>query len=237
MATGSGTGTAAAVPSASAFAGKVYTLSDYRRECRRKALDSGSQFWETDVPLDEEINNALIEIATETRCIEKKLTGNAVIDQDYVAFPGDMLTVDSVTIDDADSGDLDYDMLASRYEWKKHTGRAVFFYAGQMYIKPTPTETGVDNITWWMWYLPDNLVNPTDASPLPAQYQSLVIPYVLWQYFMEFGENSGLAAQWERRYKSGLQRMKLRVNKRTKVDAVISARFASQGTSAETSDW
>jgi hypothetical protein len=195
-----------------------YDLAAYRAAIRRKARDSGADFWESDDTIDEEINNAIIDIVTKTGSLKKKTSDVTIADQDYITAPTDLLTLVELSVDDAP-----YTIFREREDFRRQSTTCALIWGANIYLKPTPVESALV-IDIWHTYLP---VEMSSSNPLPVVYQSAVIPYVLWQYFEEFG-NSELATRWQNIYEIQLGIRKVKGEQKVRPEYIMSARFAPQ---------
>lgn len=208
----------------------IYSLDVFRSTIRRKARDEGSDFWTSNTPLDEEINNGIQEIVLLTGCLRKKSTTSTVTAQDYVSLPTDFLTMFEMYVDSTR-----YEVFKEREDFDRQPTTCGLIWGDKIYLKPTPTAAGTGNVEFWHSYIPTAMSDAATTCPLPVVYQLAVVPFVLAQYFSEFG-NTALADKWQGIFESSVGLRKIKAEAKARPEYIMSARFAPQS-QEDTEDW
>ena len=152
-----------------------------------------ASFW-TDTELQQWINEAVWEINSKTRCLEKAVSNQALAEDDYdYAISGDWLSIETIIHDSGTTtGDSDTDEASRRlYTLKRidirefghtrETGRPKQYavWNDMLYVWPIPdsTQSGTTLILFVV-NLPTGVTSTSSAIETPAYFDHAILNYV-----------------------------------------------------------
>lgn len=128
------------------------------------------------------VNQAAIDIARKTHCVQEHAESSAVAGQSAYDLPVDFISMRRVTYDnmvlrESTLEDADRDLPAR--DTGGYTGTPILYYIYdyKLYVLPTPTTPGTGNIDIWYTRYPVSLINDEDNPEIPAKYHELMVRY------------------------------------------------------------
>lgn len=128
------------------------------------------------------LNQAAIDIARKTRCVQEHAQSSSVANQAIYDLPVDFISMRRVTYNDLVLGETtleDSDRDFPSRDTGDFSGTPLMFYVYdyRLYLLPTPQTTATNNIDIWYTRYPVTLINDADNPEIPAKYHELMVRY------------------------------------------------------------
>lgn len=128
------------------------------------------------------VNQAAIDIARKTYCVQEHAQSSAVANQNTYDLPVDFISMRRVTFDDrvlieTTLEDSDRDFPTRDTGSFSGSPLSFYIYDYRLYLLPTPQTAGTNNIDIWYTRYPVTLINDPDIPEIPTKYHELMVRY------------------------------------------------------------
>jgi hypothetical protein len=208
------------------------TPSQIEEAARRRYNSVSDSFWSSD-EIFELIYDACLELALETKCIERLFSTTTVASQQDYSFPSNVLAIKRVTYDGKKLKPINMredDAITGLNQSIASEGSPTFYYQWDYTISLRPLPSDALTLKIWAYVLP-SAITSTSTLEIPEEFHMKLVNYIVAEMAAK-DSNSDMAVYYSKRWdRAKLDILRwVAVRKRTDAFAVVQDEENSAGT-------
>lgn len=156
------------------------TPSDIEEAARRRYNSVGDSFWSQD-EIFQLIYDACLELALETKCIERTFTSTSVSGTQEYAYPTNVIGIKRVTYDNKKLKPINFredDAITGLNQAVSTTGSPSYYFFWDYVMSFRPIPDDAKTIKVWAYVQP-SVITSTSTLEVPTEFHMKLVNYVL----------------------------------------------------------